>query len=172
MPLKSDLTIDASKFDRKLSDQQTEEFNEKLIKIWADGPRWYQVSIQFSVALSLLKPPHFSLGEIANRPRLARRNTVNSVGKEKHLSPNPSFSLKASIVPFRRGILVEKSPIASSNLVVGCRRVFTCTYMAEDGCYNPKLSRSIHALPRPTVTNTAWVLKVNTHVPNIVKIRT
>ena len=44
MSLKSDLTIDASKFDRKLADKQTEEFNEKLIKIWADGPRWYEVS--------------------------------------------------------------------------------------------------------------------------------
>jgi hypothetical protein len=44
MSLKSDLTIDASKFDRKLADKQTQEFNEKLIKIWADGPRWYEVS--------------------------------------------------------------------------------------------------------------------------------
>lgn len=43
MSLQSDLTIDASKFDRKLTDKQTEEFNEKLIKIWADGPRWYEV---------------------------------------------------------------------------------------------------------------------------------
>jgi hypothetical protein len=43
MSLKSDLTIDASKFDRELADKQTEEFNEKLIKIWADGPRWYEV---------------------------------------------------------------------------------------------------------------------------------
>lgn len=44
MPLQSDLTIDASKFERKLADEQTKEFNEKLIKIWADGPRWYEVS--------------------------------------------------------------------------------------------------------------------------------
>jgi len=43
MSLESDLTIDASKFDRKIADKQTEEFNEKLIKIWADGPRWYEV---------------------------------------------------------------------------------------------------------------------------------
>ncbi|KAJ8106180.1 hypothetical protein OPT61_g9710 [Boeremia exigua] len=43
MSLQSDLNIDASKFDRKLADKQTEEFNEKLIKIWADGPRWYEV---------------------------------------------------------------------------------------------------------------------------------
>ncbi|CAA9958225.1 esterase/lipase/thioesterase [Pyrenophora teres f. maculata] len=42
-PLKSDLTIDASKFDRSTVDKQTLEFNEKLIKIWADGPRWYEV---------------------------------------------------------------------------------------------------------------------------------
>lgn len=43
MSLKSDLTIDASKFDRETIDKQTLEFNEKLIKIWADGPRWYEV---------------------------------------------------------------------------------------------------------------------------------
>ena len=43
MSLQSDLDIDASKFDRKLADKQTEEFNEKLIMIWADGPRWYEV---------------------------------------------------------------------------------------------------------------------------------
>ncbi|KAJ4319946.1 hypothetical protein N0V94_003616 [Neodidymelliopsis sp. IMI 364377] len=43
MSLESDVTIDASKFDRKLADKQTQEFNEKLIKIWADGPRWYEV---------------------------------------------------------------------------------------------------------------------------------
>ncbi|KAF2128354.1 alpha/beta-hydrolase [Dothidotthia symphoricarpi CBS 119687] len=43
MSLTSDLTIDPSKFDRKLADEQTKQFNEKLIKIWADGPRWYEV---------------------------------------------------------------------------------------------------------------------------------
>ncbi|KAF1957518.1 esterase/lipase/thioesterase [Byssothecium circinans] len=45
MTLKSDLTIDASKFDRKLADKETEEFNKKLIKIWADGPRWYDEGV-------------------------------------------------------------------------------------------------------------------------------
>jgi hypothetical protein len=44
MSLKSDLSIDAAKFDRGNIDQETREFNEKLIKIWADGPRWYEVS--------------------------------------------------------------------------------------------------------------------------------
>jgi acetyl esterase/lipase len=39
----SDLSIDAAKFDRENVDQETKEFNEKLIKIWADGPRWYEV---------------------------------------------------------------------------------------------------------------------------------
>jgi hypothetical protein len=43
MSLKSDLTIDASKFNRKNIDQETLDFNAKLIKIWADGPRWYEV---------------------------------------------------------------------------------------------------------------------------------
>jgi len=43
MSLKSDITVDATKFDRKLTDQKTKEFNEKLIQIWKDGPRWYEV---------------------------------------------------------------------------------------------------------------------------------
>lgn len=43
MTLKSDVTVDASKFDRSTIDKQTLEFNDKLIKIWADGPRWYEV---------------------------------------------------------------------------------------------------------------------------------
>jgi len=53
MSLQSDLTIDASKFDRKLADKQTEEFNEKLIKIWADGPRWYEVREFRSLSVSI-----------------------------------------------------------------------------------------------------------------------
>lgn len=43
MPLTSDLTLTAAKFDRSTIDQQTLDFNAKLIKIWADGPRWYEV---------------------------------------------------------------------------------------------------------------------------------
>lgn len=43
MPLASDLTLPASKFDRSTIDQQTLDFNQKLINIWADGPRWYEV---------------------------------------------------------------------------------------------------------------------------------
>jgi hypothetical protein len=45
MSLKSDLSVDAAKFDRKNIDKETIEFNKKLIKIWADGPRWYEVGI-------------------------------------------------------------------------------------------------------------------------------
>jgi len=54
-PLKSDVLVDASKFDRSTIDKQTLEFNEKLIKIWADGPRWYEVifSVFFFVRLSV-----------------------------------------------------------------------------------------------------------------------
>ncbi|CAN9422878.1 unnamed protein product [Alternaria alternata] len=39
MSLESDVKIPAAKFDRSTIDKQTLEFNEKLIKIWADGPR-------------------------------------------------------------------------------------------------------------------------------------
>jgi acetyl esterase/lipase len=43
MSLKSDVNVDPAKFDRKNIDQETLDFNQKLIKIWADGPRWYEV---------------------------------------------------------------------------------------------------------------------------------
>jgi hypothetical protein len=43
MPLESDVKVDASKFDRSAVDQKTNEFNKKLIQIWKDGPRWYEV---------------------------------------------------------------------------------------------------------------------------------
>jgi hypothetical protein len=43
MSLKSDVNVDPTKFDRKNIDQETLDFNDKLIKIWADGPRWYEV---------------------------------------------------------------------------------------------------------------------------------
>jgi hypothetical protein len=39
MSLESDLIIDASKFDRSTINEQTLVFNQKLIEIWADGPR-------------------------------------------------------------------------------------------------------------------------------------
>jgi hypothetical protein len=52
MSLESDVKIPAAKFDRSTIDKQTLEFNEKLIKIWADGPRWYEVRRVF-----LLLPP-------------------------------------------------------------------------------------------------------------------
>lgn len=53
MTLKSDVTVDASKFDRSTIDKQTLEFNDKLIKIWADGPRWYEACIDFHIHFSL-----------------------------------------------------------------------------------------------------------------------
>lgn len=43
MPLKSDLTLPSAKFSRKNIPSETSAFNQKLIKIWADGPRWYEV---------------------------------------------------------------------------------------------------------------------------------
>ena len=52
MTLKSDVTVDASKFDRSTIDKQTLEFNDRLIKIWADGPRWYEVCIDIGFHFS------------------------------------------------------------------------------------------------------------------------
>lgn len=43
MPLPSDLTISRTKFDSREIDEETKKFNEGLIKIWKDGPRWYEV---------------------------------------------------------------------------------------------------------------------------------
>lgn len=43
MPLHSDITISASKFASEEVDAETKAFNEKLIAIWAQGPRWYEV---------------------------------------------------------------------------------------------------------------------------------
>lgn len=60
MSLNSDLTIDAKKFDRKNIDQETLDFNAKLIKIWADGPRWYEVNNPPPLA-SLTFPPIYPL---------------------------------------------------------------------------------------------------------------
>ncbi|KAF2012663.1 alpha/beta-hydrolase [Aaosphaeria arxii CBS 175.79] len=43
MSLQSDVVVNASKFDRSTIDQATNDFNAKLIQIWKDGPRWYEV---------------------------------------------------------------------------------------------------------------------------------
>jgi hypothetical protein len=56
MSLKSDITVDASKFDRANIDKETAEFNEKLIKIWADGPRWYEVRCAFTIIRAVAVP--------------------------------------------------------------------------------------------------------------------
>ncbi|KAF1838991.1 alpha/beta-hydrolase [Decorospora gaudefroyi] len=74
MPLTSDLTINASKFDRNTIDKQTLEFNEKLIKIWADGPRWYEVGaaeyrkMRWEGRTPLPKPVVLPEGENASLP--------------------------------------------------------------------------------------------------------
>lgn len=43
MPLTSDVIVNAAKFNRDTVDKETWEFNQKLIQIWKDGPRWYEV---------------------------------------------------------------------------------------------------------------------------------
>ena len=106
MSLQSDLTIDASKFDRKLADKQTEEFNEKLIKIWADGPRWYEV-----------RHPWSWYSSSAYHLRLAHKSTVSFAGKARHHFPSPSFSPKASMARYRRAKLVERFLTAFSSLL-------------------------------------------------------
>jgi len=43
MPLKSDMTLDASKFDPKAISKQTHDFNAGLIKIMEGNPKWWEV---------------------------------------------------------------------------------------------------------------------------------
>lgn len=46
MPLKSDLSIDSSKFDPSAVSEQTKSFNDHLIKVMTGGPRWYEVGAE------------------------------------------------------------------------------------------------------------------------------
>jgi hypothetical protein len=71
MPLKSDVIVDPSKFDRSKIDKETNEFNEKLIKIWKDGPRWYEV-LQHSKFL-----PSYAIHQLTSTRRSAQQNIVN-----------------------------------------------------------------------------------------------
>jgi hypothetical protein len=88
MPLTSDLTVDPSKFDRKLADEQTKQFNQKLINIWKEGPRWYEVR-QFQSSLVAIQ-----YGDLMCS-RLVLRNTESYDGKARLRSPSQSCFLKA-----------------------------------------------------------------------------
>jgi hypothetical protein len=92
MSLKSDVTVDAAKFDRSTIDKQTLEFNDKLIKIWADGPRWYEVCNFLSIlhtSPTALRHTHHT------HPRSEQQRTGKCAGKAKHLCPNPLCYPKA-----------------------------------------------------------------------------
>jgi hypothetical protein len=107
MSLKSDLTIDATKFDRKLADKETEEFNEKLIKIWADGPRWYEV---WQLAIHVRS--------WAKQFRLAQRSTESFGGRARHHFLSPSCSPKESMAQYRRARPGERFLTACSSPLV------------------------------------------------------
>jgi hypothetical protein len=113
MSLKADVTVDAAKFDRSEIDTQTLEFNQKLIKIWADGPRWYEVcfpsplhlqspsitSFLFSSFPIFILPPQPLLSHTLLSPsdtshadyydRSEQQPTAKCAGKAKHPCPNP-----------------------------------------------------------------------------------
>lgn len=108
MSLRSDLTIDASKFDRKLADKQTEEFNEKLIKIWADGPRWYEVCF---TKVGTWGP--------ADRCRSALKSTASFAGKARHRFQSLLCFPKESMARYLRVMLAERSRTVCSNLLAG-----------------------------------------------------
>ena len=43
MPLQSDIVVNAAKFDPSRVSEKLKQQNQKLIQIWKDGPRWYEV---------------------------------------------------------------------------------------------------------------------------------
>lgn len=43
MPLESDLKLDASKFRADAISAQTQRFNDDLIEIGKQGPKWFEV---------------------------------------------------------------------------------------------------------------------------------
>jgi hypothetical protein len=94
MSLTSDVNVDAAKFDRKNIDQETLDFNQKLIKIWADGPRWYEVCSMQCNAIQNNHPVYirFTLILTLTSHRSAQLNTANYAGTAKRPCPNPLFS--------------------------------------------------------------------------------
>lgn len=44
MPSHSALVVDASKFDPAAVSEDTHAFNQQLIDLMAEGPKWYEVS--------------------------------------------------------------------------------------------------------------------------------
>ncbi|KAH9860282.1 hypothetical protein IAQ61_012067 [Plenodomus lingam] len=77
MPLPSDLTISRTKFDSREIDEETKKFNEGLIKIWKDGPRWYEVSastyrtLRWEGKTPLPKLNHYNITVVSIGYRLA-----------------------------------------------------------------------------------------------------
>lgn len=44
MPLESDITVNAAKFELSSISEQTTKFNQRIIDIFAPVPKWYDVS--------------------------------------------------------------------------------------------------------------------------------
>lgn len=81
MPLKSDLSLDASKFKPTAISKQTHDFNDQLIKIMEGGPKWWEVSA-FAQHIRAMAN---------NIVRSAQRNTAKCAGMAKHHSQNLKF---------------------------------------------------------------------------------
>ncbi len=45
MPLISDLTLNASKFDPASNPEQSKQLNDHLVKLLAGGPKWFEVCL-------------------------------------------------------------------------------------------------------------------------------
>jgi len=50
MPLKSDFWINAAKFHPDAISDQTHQVNEKLMDVFDQGPKWYEVSYFVTVS--------------------------------------------------------------------------------------------------------------------------
>jgi acetyl esterase/lipase len=156
MSLQSDLTVNASKFDRANIDEETLAFNEKLIKIWADGPRWYEVRPSNNLSILVLFHDYPALDihypRVSSRMltyvRSAQLNTASSVGTAKRRYQNQLCCQKVSMALCHREIRAAKSRIACSNQRRERVRVFICIFMVGGGCCKVNISKSYSFLPR------------------------
>jgi hypothetical protein len=151
MSLKSDLAIDAEKFDRKNIDKETLDFNEKLIKIWADGPRWYEVNTSiFTLTFLLACMPSQLLNPPVNTPPLPSYQSfsgcpdaplnISRAGRRSKISPTPLGRQNAPTqTNSNRFGRERRPPLARSGPHNSIPHVYAC--IRED-------ARNTHAYPR------------------------
>ena len=131
MSLKSDLTIDASKFDRANIDKETSDFNAKLIKIWADGPRWYEVGAAEYRKLRW---------EGNNLLPYVRRMADFALQAKRPCQSLPSYQ-RESTARYHHVMRAAQYRTACSSPRMEKVRGFICIYTVADGCCRVRLSK-------------------------------